>query len=327
MGCTSATRDVELLVLRNEVAVLRGTNPRPCMNWADRAIFAASSSGCPERCVAIAWSPRTRSCAGIAVRAKKWTYPNRPGRPPIDDGLAALVVRMATDNPNWGYQRIRGELLKLGHRVGASTIRRILQRHRIPPAPVRHTDTSWRQFLRTQATSMLAVDFFHVDCAVTLRRLYVLFALEVGDRYLHVLGVTEQPDGPWTTQQARNLVMDLGEQVARFRFLVRDRAGQYAGSFDALLADAGIEVVKIPPRCPRANCYAERLVLTVRTELTDRMLIFGERHLRRTLAVYAAHYNARRAASSAAACVRRIRKRLSPSRFTAESGVARYSAG
>jgi transposase InsO family protein len=213
---------------------------------------------------------------------KKWTYPNRSGRPPIDDGLAALVVR------------IRGELLKLGHRVGASTIRRILKRHRVPPAPVRHTDTTWRKFLRTQATSMLAVDFFHVDCAVTLRRLYVLFALEVGDRYLHVLGVTEHPDGPWTTQQAGNLVMDLGEQLARFRFLVRDRAGQYAGSFDAVLADAGIEVVKIPPRCPRANCYAERLVLTVRTELTDRMLIFGERHLRRTLALYAVHYNARR---------------------------------
>jgi putative transposase len=117
-----------------------------------------------------------------------------------------------------------------------------------------------------------------------------LFALEVGDRYLHILGVTEHPDGPWTTQQARNLVTDLGEQAARFRFLVRDRAGHYAGSFDAVLADAGIEVVKIPPRCPRANCYAERFVLTVRTELTDRMLIFGERHLRRALAVYAAHY-------------------------------------
>ena len=138
----------------------------------------------------------------------------------------------------------------------------------------------------------LAVDFFHVDCAVMLRRLYVLFALEVGERHLHVLGVTGHPDGPWTTQQARNLIMDLGDHATQFQFLVRDRAGQFTAAFDAVLADAGIEVVKIPPRCPQANCFAARLVLTVRAEVTDRMLIFGE--LRSVLAQYSLHYNQKR---------------------------------
>ena len=133
-----------------------------------------------------------------------------------------------------------------------------------------------------------------MECAVTLRRLYCLFVIEAGSRYVHILGVTAHPDGPWTVPQIRNLLMDLGARAAAFRFLVRDRAGQFTASFDAALAGIGIEAVKIPPRSPRANAYAERFVLTARTEATDRMLILGERHLRSVLAEYARHHNGRR---------------------------------
>jgi transposase InsO family protein len=165
---------------------------------------------------------------------------------------------------------------------------------RDPPAPLRDTDTTWRQFLRTQASTMLACDFFHVDCAVTLKRIYVFFVLEVASRSVYLLGETPNPDSQWIIQQARNLVMNLGDRVTQFRVLIRDRASQFTASFDAVLADVGIRVVRIPPRCPRANCFAERFVRTVRAELTDRMLICNQRHLRVVLAEYIRHYNGRR---------------------------------
>ncbi|MEY9889929.1 putative transposase [Catenulispora sp. MAP5-51] len=294
LGRSSAAKDVELLVLRHEVAVLRRANPKPRLDWSDRALFAALIRLLPKHLRAHRLvTPGTLLRWHRRLVADKWRQPRPPGRPPISEELVELILRLAGDNPSWGYTRIQGELRRLGHRVAAATIRKVLRRHRIPPAPKRDDGLTWRMFLRAQAATILATDFFQIE-TVTLKRLYVSFVLELCTRRVHILGITEHPTAAWVTQLARNFLADLGERADRFRYLIRDRDSIFIDAFDAVFAAENIEIKKSAPQCPKMNAFTERWVKTLRAECADRMLIAGERHLQIVLDQYAEHYNAGR---------------------------------
>jgi transposase InsO family protein len=288
------SKEIEIVVLRHQLRVLERQVARPRLQPADRVLLAAFSCALPR----IAWSsffvrPATLLRWHRELVARRWTYPRRGrGRPATRSEVRELVLRLARENPIWGYRRIQGELVGLGIGIAASTVWAILRREGIEPAP-RRAEPGWAEFLRRQAASILECDFLTVD-TVFLRRLYVLFFLELASRRVHVAGVTANPDERWVTQQARNLIMSLDDEDVRMRFLVRDRDSKFTHAFDEVFRSEGIRVIRAPVRAPKARAHAERWVGSLRRECLDRLLIGGRRHLEHVLRVYEEHYNTHR---------------------------------
>jgi putative transposase len=285
-------KDVEFLALRHQLAVLGRQQRRLLLRSADRALLAALARLLPpRRRHGLVVTPQTLLRWHRELVRRKWAQPRQAaGRPPTDARVRDLVLRLACENPGWGYPRIAGELLKLGLRVSPSTVRRILLAAGSGPAP-RRSGPSWQQFLRQQAATMLACDFFTVE-TISLRRFYVLFFIELENRRVHLAGCTTNPTGAWVTQQARNL--SFTGLLERMRFLVHDRDSKFAAAFDEVFRSEGINVIHTPIRAPQANAYAERFVRTVRAECLDWLLIIGRRHIETVLRIYTAHYNRER---------------------------------
>ena len=286
-------KELEIVVLRHQLAVLRRQADRPQLTTSDRVFLAAASRLLPRsRWKSFLVTPTTLLRWRRRLVARRWTYVGRSGRPPIGGEIRELVLRFARENPRWGYQRIVGELNGLGIAVSATTVKKILRQAGLGPAGSRG-GLSWRAFLRAQAPSMLAVDFFTVE-TIALQRLYVLFFIELGSRRVHLAGCTTNPTSPWVTQQARQFAWTLQERPGSFRFLIRDRDSKFTRDIDAVFASEGIQIIKTSVRAPKANAIAERFVRTIRAECLDWLLIVNRRHLERVLCVFARHYNSHR---------------------------------
>ncbi len=286
-------RDVELLVLRHELSVLRRTVKKPRLNSGDRMILAALARRLPRQ----AWGgllvrPETVLGWHRALVRRKWAAFGRrrgPGRPRVDGECRQLILRLAKENPRWGYMRIRGELIKLGYLVSTTSIRNLMQKHGVPTSP-RRWGMSWREFVRAQASAIVATDYFTVD-TWNLKRLYVLFFIEVATRRIVWFVVTENPNQEWVSQQARNLTWELQEQGSQVKFLICDNDKKFPFAFEHVLAGEGMRVIRTPLRAPRANAYAERWVGSARRECLDWLIVGARCHLARVLDAYVHHYN------------------------------------
>ncbi len=289
---SARVKDIELIVLRHELEVLRRQVGRPRLRPAERAWLSAITRVLPRsRRDGRLVTPQTLLRWHRELVRRRWTYARvSPGRPSIDVEKRQLVLRLARENPRWGYQRITGELRKLGLSVSPSTVRRLLASAGLGPAP-RRSGPTWREFLRVQAANIVACDFFTVETAF-LRRYYVLFFIELETRRVHLAGASAHPSGRWVTQQARNLA--FAGDLESVSLLIHDRDSKFVAAFDEVFRSEGVRVILTPFRAPQANAHAERFVRTVRTECLDWLLIFGPRQLDRVLRVFVEHYNRER---------------------------------
>jgi len=294
LGRGERSKELEILVLRHELLILRRQVRRPRFTPGDRLLLAALSRLLPRSLwPAFVVRPETLLRWHRRLVANHWTYPHRrPGRPPIRDEVRELVLRLARENVSWGYVRIVGELRKLGIDVSATLVRNVLRASGVPPAPQRG-ELDWRSFLRQQAATTLACDFLSVD-TVLLRRLYVLVFICIGSRRIEYVACTSNPDSAWMLQQARNLLMALDDRGQQPRLLIHDRDAKFSRAFDTIFRAEGMNVIRTPFQAPNANAHIERWVGSVRRECLDRLLILSRRQLERVLRVYVRHYNERR---------------------------------